>query len=118
MLLGYLLSRNKEWRGARFRVLSIASNELMKNNTEHALGEIMPELRMDAEVEVIVKPQDLHVADIIKKQSANADAVLFGLNIPEKGEEEQYAVRLLEMVEGIDNFFFVRNGSIFTGELI
>jgi len=118
LLLGYLLSRNKEWRGARFRVLSIASNELMKNNTEHALGEIMPELRMDAEVEVIVKPQDMHVTDIIKNESADADAVLFGLNIPEEGEEEEYAVRLLEMVEGIDNFFFVRNGSIFTGELI
>ncbi len=118
LLLAYLLTRNREWRGARLRVLSVASNDLMKRNTENALARLLPELRIDAEVEVLVKPPDTGVRDLIRAESRDADAVLLGLDTPPEGQEDEYARRLAELADGLPTFFFVKNASLFVGELV
>jgi len=118
LLLAYLLTRNREWRGARIRVLSVASNELMKANTEHLLGQLLPELRIAADVEVLVKPPEISIRELIQAESREADAVLLGLATPEEGQEEAYAVRLAELAEGLPTFFFVKNASLFVGGLV
>jgi len=41
-----------------------------------------------------------------------------GLEIPPEEEEQEYAQRLIGLVEGLGNFFFVRNSTLFIGELI
>jgi hypothetical protein len=118
LLLAYLLTRNRRWRGARIRVLSVASNQLMKENTEHLLAELLPELRIDADVEVLVKPQAASIRELIQAESREADAVLLGLATPEEGQEAAYAARLAELAEGLPTFFFVKNASLFVGELV
>jgi amino acid transporter len=118
LLLAYLLTRNREWRGARLRVLSVASNDLMKRNTEHALERLLPELRIDAEVEVLVKPPGTGLRDLIQAESRDADAVLLGLDTPPEGQEDEYARRLAELADGLPTFFFVKNASLFVGELV
>ncbi|MHB8764330.1 MAG: APC family permease [Deferrisomatales bacterium] len=118
LLLSYLLTRNREWRGARIRVLSVASNELMKAETERFLGRLLPELRITAEVRVFVKPPEVGVRELIRAESAGADAVLLGLASPPPGQEEEYARRLFDLVEGLPTFFFVKNASLFVGELV
>ena len=40
LLLAYLLTRNPDWRNASIRILSIASNELMKGQTERFLAQV------------------------------------------------------------------------------
>lgn len=118
LLLAYLLTRNAEWRDAGIRVLSIASNDLMKAKTERFLQQLIPEIRINAEVDVMVKPADKTVKEMILAESATADLVLLGLAAPPQGEEEAYARRLCEMVEGLPSCFFVHNGSLFIGELL
>lgn len=118
LLLAYLLTRNRQWRGARIRVLSVASNPLMREGTERALRRLLPELRIDAEVEVLVKPQETSIRELIQAESRDADAVLLGLATPEAGKEEEYASRLAELAEGLPTFFFVKNASLFVGDLI
>ncbi|MGH0038551.1 MAG: Na-K-Cl cotransporter [Myxococcota bacterium] len=118
LLLAYLLCRNPEWRNARIRVLSVASNELMKVETERTLAALIPEIRIQAEVEVRVKAPDESVRDVIHGESANADVVLLGLATPARGEELEYAERLFELAEGLRGFFFVRNNSLFIGDLV
>jgi amino acid transporter len=118
LLLAYLLTRNREWRGARVRVLSVASNELMKAETERALAQLLPELRITADVEVLVKPAGTSISDLIRSESSEADAVLLGLATPEEGKEEEYARRLLELAADLRTFFFVKNASLFVGELV
>ncbi len=118
LLLAYLLTRNAEWHEANIRVLSIASNDLMKQKTESFLKKLIPEIRIDAEIQVMVKPEEVSVKEMILKESGTADLVLLGLASPEEGEEEAYARRLFEMAEGLPSCFFIHNGSLFIGELL
>jgi amino acid transporter len=118
LLLAYLLCRNPEWRDARIRVLSVASNALMKSETERALARLLPEIRIRADVEVRVRAADESVRDVIHAESADADLVLLGLATPTPGEEAEYAERLFELAEGLRGFFFVRNNSLFIGDLV
>ena len=118
LLLAYLLSRNPEWRNSRIRILSVASNELMQEKTENFLQKLVPEIRIAAEIEVTVKPEDVSVKEIILQQSADADLVLLGLATPEAGDEENYANRLYQLAEGLPSCFFIHNGSLFIGELV
>jgi len=118
LLLSYLLTRNPQWRESRIRILSIASNSLMKENTERFLRQLIPEIRIEAEIDVMVKPEDVSVKEVIVKESAEAELVLLGLAVPEEGEEESYARRLFDLAEGLPSCIFVHNGSLFIGELV
>ncbi len=118
LLLAYLLTRNPEWRQAKIRILSIASNELMKGRTERFLAQLIPEIRIDADVEITLKSEDESVLEIMHRESAHADTVLLGLATPNAGDEENYAERLAELAAGFQNCFFVHNGSLFLGDLV
>jgi len=118
LMLAYLLTCNPEWRNARIRLMSIASNELMQQKTKLFLNKLIPEIRIDVEVDVAIRSSEMSVREMIHHKSADADLVMMGLEIPEEDEEEDYAKRLTALVEGLGNFFLVRNSSLFIGELI
>ncbi|MFH1672948.1 MAG: Na-K-Cl cotransporter [Pseudomonadota bacterium] len=118
LLLAYLLTCNAEWRNSRITVLSVASNELMKQQTEETLAKLIPEIRIDAEVEIMVRRGNDNIQDIIRQKSFNADVVFLGLAAPEEGKEEEYALRLQNMVDCMPTCFLVHNGSLFMGELV
>ena len=118
LLLAYLLTRNPEWRESTIRILSIASNELMKGQTERFLEKLIPEIRINAEVEVMLKDESEGVVEVMHRESNTADVVLLGLATPKSGQEEIYAERLAELAEGFQNCFFVHNGSLFLGDLV
>jgi len=118
LMLAYLLTCNPEWRNARIRLMSIASNELMQQKTELFLRKLIPEIRIDVEIDVAIRCDDISVREMIHRKSAEADLVLMGLEIPDQGKEAEYAERLRGLVEGLGNFFLVRNSSVFIGELI
>jgi potassium/chloride transporter 4/5/6 len=118
LLLAYLLTRNAEWRDSRIRILSVASNELMKAETERVLARLVPAIRIRAEIDVVVKPAEVSVKQVIQAESGDADLVLLGLAEPEEGQETAYAERLTDLVEGLRAFFLVRNNSLFIGDLV
>ncbi|GAB4259802.1 MAG: Na-K-Cl cotransporter [Deferrisomatales bacterium] len=118
LLLAYLLTRNPQWRRSAIRVLSVASNEMMREATERNLRTLLPEIRIEAQVEVFTRPEGTTVAELIGARSGDADAVFLGLALPKEGEETAYAQRLVELVRNLRTFFFVRNGSLFVGELV
>ena len=118
LLLAYLLSRNVEWRGAQLVVSSLASSELMREKTQNHLNKLLPELRIDARSQEIMKPDDMTVREVIVAQSKSADVVFLGLSVPKMGEEAEAAQRMAEMAEGLSTVFFVNNSSPFGGELV
>ena len=118
LLLAHLLHANSEWRDATIRIMSIASSELMKRRTEESLERLMPEIRIEAEVRVVLKPQDATVAEVIYGESAESTAVFLGLQVPETGEEEAYSDRLERLAGDLPVVFFVKNSSVFIGELL
>ncbi len=99
-------------------MISLASNELMKANTERYLEKLLPQIRIHAEVSVLLLPRDRKVQDAIHETSGDADLVFLGLKVPEAGERERYAERLCELAEPLRTVFFVKNSSLFVGKLI
>jgi hypothetical protein len=98
--------------------MSIASNELMRAQSERFLAKLIPEIRIQADVEVMLKADSESVVDIMHRESRGADTVLLGLATPHEGDEAAYAERLDELAAGFQNCFFVHNGSLFLGDLV
>ncbi len=118
LLLAYLLTRNHEWRDAEVEVMSIASSEMVKTRTEKYLDELIPEIRIEATSRVILKPKDLTVMQLIQRESAEAEVVFMGLGTPAPEDVESYAERLEELAGDLPVVFFVKNASMFVGELL
>ena len=76
------------------------------------------EVRIDADTEVIMKPEGMSVADVIHEQSASADVVFLGLRDPEPGQEQVYARRMQELTAGLNTTIFVHSAGSFAGRLI
>lgn len=119
LLLAHLLTRNREWRDARVRILSIASNDLMKRETERTLATLLAEIRIAAEPRVMLRRSDRSVRKTIREESAEADVVFLGLDVPEDETRfPEYAARLMELGEPLRTVFYVKNASLFVGGLV
>ncbi len=118
LLLAYLLSRNSEWLDARIQIMSVASNPMAAEQTKRLLSGLIPEVRIEAEVDVMVKPEGVSVTELIHSRSDKADLVILGLAMPLEGQEEEYALRITELAAGLRSVFFIHNGSLFIGELV
>jgi amino acid transporter len=118
LLLAYLLTLNHEWNDAKIVIRSIARNETEQSSQRAALANLIPEARIHAETEIILKPDDKSITEIIHAHSRGAEVVLLGLMEPPPGAESEYADRLTEMVRGLRTAIFVRNAGQFAGDLI
>ena len=99
-------------------VTSLASSELMRERTQNHLNELLPELRIKARTDILMKPDDKTVREKIFAQSQTADVTFLGLPVPEVGKEAEAAERMAGMAEGLSTVFFVNNSSPFGGELV
>ena len=118
LLLTYLLTRNPEWRDAHVQIMSIASSQIMKEKTERDLATLIPETRIEAEPNVFLKPEGQTIGDLIHEKSKDAEVVFFGLAVPDKGKEMEYARRIEALAGDLPVVFFVKNSSLFMGELL
>jgi hypothetical protein len=118
VLFAHLLSLTPDWRGATIVINSIASNEMTLLRNEKLLRTLITSSRIDARAEMIVRPPDAKVHDIIQQRSAEADVVLLGLRGTEPGDEEKYAQRINQMIDGLPTVLFVRSAGEFRGQLL
>ena len=118
LLLAHLLRLNSDWKEARIAVRCIVSNETKREGVEKDLAAIVPESRIEVETEVIVKPADKTVVEVMHETSGEASIVFLGLMEPEPGTEGENARRLSEMAAGFNTTIFVRNAGEFAGRLI
>lgn len=118
LLLAYLLKANPEWRDAEIELISIASNEAVTARNESNFEKLIPEFRIDASHRTLLKSKGSTVAELIQKESAEADIVLLGMMTPAAGEEDAYAERMEALAGDLHVVFFVKNASLFTGELL
>ena len=118
LLLTYLMTGNPTWRNAHIRIMSLASTELMRQQTERNLNSLLGAIRIRAEVEVLLRDPRVKVADVIRERSRQAELVVMGLATPEPGQEAEYAARMEALTEGLPNVLFVKNATCFVGELV
>jgi len=118
MLFAYLLSRNSEWRSAQICVHSIASSEMMLNQTRQNLTRMLSASRITARTKVALLSEGESVQGLIQQESRDADIVFMGLRKPDKGEESAYAERLIDLVGTLPTVILVHNASLYAGQLL
>jgi hypothetical protein len=118
VLFAHLLSLNPAWRDAEIQINSIATNQMIYEQNRHLLLTLTEAARIDATINVILKPEDVTVQEVIHEGSAHADVVLLGLRGNEPGEERDYADRMDSMLEGLSTVLFIRNAGEFRGQLL
>jgi hypothetical protein len=118
LLLTHLLLMNPEWRDTRVVIRSIVLDVEQQESRAAGLAQLISETRIPAETEVVIKPVDQTVAQVIHEHSREADITFLGLMIPESGEETAGVERLVELASGLNTTIFVRNASEFSGELL
>ncbi len=118
LLLAHLLNLNTEWKNAKVVIHTIILIEEDRDFMRLILEKMINDVRIKAEPNVIVKPKEESVTQMIYENSREADLVFMGLKLPDEGEEKSYVERLDELSEGLKTTIFVRNGEEFAGELI
>ena len=118
VLFAHLLSLDPGWRDATINIKSIATTEMMAERTVRTLDEMIRAARIGAQFEVIRKPEDETILEIIHSRSKDADVVFLGLKEIDVGEAEDYVERLLQLMSGLRTVLFVRNAGQFRGQLL
>jgi amino acid transporter len=118
LLLAHLLHLNAEWRQARLRVRSIVAAEAEREQMGRKLRAMMDEVRIEAEADVLVKPEDQSLRQVMHAASRDADLVFLGLKIPAPGEEPAYVEQLNALAAGFSLALFVRNAEPFAGKML
>jgi hypothetical protein len=67
---------------------------------------------------VVLRPHDSTVAEVIHSKRTETAAFFFGIDIPSRGEAEACSNRLERLAADLPVVFFVRNSSLFIGELL
>ena len=118
LLLAHLLKLNPEWSDARIVVRSIARSDEEREFQEEGLRTMLQEVRIEADADIITKPDSQSIAETIQENSKGASIVFLGMQDPAPGTEAEYAARLEELASGLPTTVFVRNASEFAGRLI
>jgi len=118
LLLAHLLTLNPEWSNARVVVRCIARSEEERESQTRGLAALLSEVRIEADTQVIMKPEGKSVANVIHEESATADLVFLGLRDPGPGTVPEYAQRMEELAEGLKTTVFVRSAGEFAGKLV
>ena len=118
VLLAHLLSLNPEWRDAEIVINSIATSEMILEHNRRLLERLTAAARIEAHTEVILKPSDSTIQELIWERSAEADVVLLGLRSNAPGEEAAYAERISTMLSRLPSVLMIRNAGEFRGQLL
>jgi len=90
----------------------------MAQRTETYLKKMLEVVRIQAEFEIILKPEDKLIREIVQENSARADIVFLGMALSPIGQEMEGAQRLEQLAGDLPCVFFVHNASLFTGDLL
>ncbi len=118
LLLAHLMTVATAWRGARIVLKSVATSDQEALLRRREFDKMLPEIRMEVEFDIVVRAEGDDIGDIIRAQSASADFVFLGLRIPDPGEEDDYALRIAGLLEGMPDTCLVRNAGRFSGRLV
>jgi hypothetical protein len=118
LLLAHLLTVSSEWRRARIQLKSVVDGPDEARVREREMTQLREEVRIEVQVQVIERPADAEIHQVIIDHSREAEFVFLGLRLPAPGEELEYAERMMPLLEGLPSTLLVRNESEFRGQLV
>ncbi|MDH3499919.1 MAG: Na-K-Cl cotransporter [Acidimicrobiia bacterium] len=118
VLFAHLLSLNPQWRNANISIKSVATSEMMLRRNEGLLDEVIKNARISAAAQVMLKPADRSVQEVMAEQSASADVVFMGLRSVAPGTEAEYADRIEGLLCRLPTVMLIRSAGEFRGRLL
>ena len=118
LLLAHLLRGNKGWADAQIILKSITYSATQADERRAEFEALLPEIRINASVEVIVASNDDSVRELIQRHSQGAALVFMGLPHTAIGDEDAAANQLRELLDGLPSTLLVRNSGPFRGRLV
>jgi len=118
LLLAHLLNLAPGWRQNQLVLRVVADDEPAAELVRTTFETMLPDLRMDVRLDVILRPPDTDHIDVIRTASLNADMLFLGMAVPEPGQEREYAEQLMTLLDGLPTAILVRNSSRFQGRLV
>lgn len=118
LLLAHLLRTTSAYRAGSLTLKSIVDSDDEAAERRREIGELLPEIRIDAHVEVIVNEWHESVPDLIRRHSRGMDLVFLGLPVPDPADELAVAERMIALVEGLPEVLLVHNAGPFRGRLV
>lgn len=114
LLLAYLIERHPTWRKAQVRLIRVIDDEVGIPSVSAHMRELLDDIRVDAEVKVIVNEDgEKPIAQIIHETARDTDLTILGMGLPLAGDEEAYAERLNELVQSVGTVLLVRNAETY-----
>lgn len=118
LLLAYLLSQSREWKGYEIVLKTIVNQESESRNRQATLLQICQNTRISAKPEVFVLGENEQIRDVIQRESKDCALIFMGLSSPETGKEKEFGENLRNLVEGMPSVVLVRNSGRFRGGLL
>jgi len=110
LLLAYLIERHPTWRDAQVRLIRVIDDAAGIPDTTAHLEALLREIRVDAEVLVLVNEKyQTPIAEVIRETAKDTDLTILGMGLPGEGDEASYGERLNELVDSVGSVLLVRN---------
>ncbi len=118
LLMAHLLSLSAPFKGSAVSLNTIADTPAQARALKLSFEELLPAIRIDAEINVIQRKPEEEVFDLIRTHSADASLVFLGLAQPAAAREQATARALISMLEGLPTTIMIRNAGPFRGRLV
>jgi len=102
------------WRKATVRLLIITDNPDKKRNIKRQLQNLLTQMRMKAEIHILVKKDADHVHNIIKENSSGADLILMGMAEVIPGNEKDFIERADQLYQDMGTVALVKASGFFS----
>ncbi len=109
LLLGYLVSRNREWDNAELRLTRVVESLEGEEQIRAHMNELLDDVRVEARVELVVKKKDQSITDLFAAHSQDVDLTILGMQVPQKDQIEAYGERLESFSLAVGTVLLVHN---------
>ena len=116
LLVGYLLTAHYRWRDAKVHVMTVVNSPERVAEVDAALRLVLTNARLEAFPRVICRDERA-ITDLMKEESALADLVVVGLNLPKESDDDAaYMERNHAFLAGLPTTLLVLSARHFDGE--
>ena len=102
------------WHNAKIRLLIIADLKQQKKKIKKRLKDLLSQMRMDAEIQIILNNEGKDVHHIIRETSAQADLIFMGLAEVIPGKESEFIARSDQLYKNLGTVALVKASGFFS----
>ena len=111
IILAFMLKLNPEWKHAQIHVREVIEHAERQETFSESIRNSLKEARIEATVDVIPK-NGRSFPDILSQYSSDADIVMLGLKLTERGEEEYHTEKIDQLSSVGKVSVLVQNNSL------